>query len=101
MSCTMGSLRCKKNIKDKLSATTQVDELMPHDLINSKVITTLFLSFSQGGNYRNLWIRPTHFLKLITKRRLSALGEGGLSKERAGFDARDVHPYPLWKDMPC
>jgi len=83
--------KMQKSIKDKLGNNAAIDELMPHDLINSKIITNTILEFFTGGQLSQFMDQTNPLSEINHKRRLSALGEGGLSKERAGFDARDVH----------
>jgi DNA-directed RNA polymerase subunit beta len=67
-------------------------ELMPHDLVNSKMITSTILEFFSGGQLSQFMDQTNPLSEVTHKRRLSALGEGGLVKERAGFEVRDVHP---------
>jgi DNA-directed RNA polymerase beta subunit len=82
----------QKAIKDKISTVQNIEELMPHDLINSKMITTTILDFFTGGQLSQFMDQTNPLSEITHKRRLSALGEGGLVKERAGFEVRDVHP---------
>jgi DNA-directed RNA polymerase subunit beta len=67
-------------------------EHMPHDLINSKKITSTIMEFFSGGQLSQFMDQTNPLSEVTHKRRLSALGEGGLVKERAGFEVRDVHP---------
>ena len=69
-----------------------MSELMPHDLINSKMITSTIMEFFSGGQLSQFMDQTNPLSEVTHKRRLSALGEGGLVKERAGFEVRDVHP---------
>lgn len=86
-----GLIKIQKTVKDKLAATVNINDLVPYDLINSKVITSTMVEFFSTGELSQ-FIDQTNPLSEIThKRRLSALGEGGLAKERAGFEVRDVH----------
>ncbi|MFP4487656.1 MAG: DNA-directed RNA polymerase subunit beta/beta', partial [Campylobacterales bacterium] len=88
-----GLVKMQKAIKDKLTTMSgALDELMPHDLINSKTITTTILEFFTGGQLSQFMDQTNPLSEITHKRRLSALGEGGLVKERAGFEVRDVHP---------
>ena len=88
-----GLIKMQKAIKDKLSTMSgQTTELMPHDLINSKMITTTIMEFFSGGQLSQFMDQTNPLSEVTHKRRLSALGEGGLVKERAGFEVRDVHP---------
>jgi DNA-directed RNA polymerase beta subunit len=88
-----GLVKMQKAIKDKLSQISgSLDELMPHDLINSKMITNTILEFFTSGQLSQFMDQTNPLSEITHKRRLSALGEGGLVKERAGFEVRDVHP---------
>jgi len=88
-----GLVKMQKAIKDKLTTMSgSLEELMPHDLINSKTITTTILEFFTGGQLSQFMDQTNPLSEITHKRRLSALGEGGLVKERAGFEVRDVHP---------
>src|SRR3989339_386409 len=88
-----GLIKMQKAIKDKLSTMSgPTTELMPHDLINSKMITSTIMEFFSGGQLSQFMDQTNPLSEVTHKRRLSALGEGGLVKERAGFEVRDVHP---------
>ena len=88
-----GLIKMQKAIKDKLSTMSgPMAELMPHDLINSKMITSTIMEFFSGGQLSQFMDQTNPLSEVTHKRRLSALGEGGLIKERAGFEVRDVHP---------
>lgn len=88
-----GLVKMQKAIRDKLSTLSgPVNELMPHDLINSKMITSTIMEFFSGGQLSQFMDQTNPLSEVTHKRRLSALGEGGLVKERAGFEVRDVHP---------
>ena len=65
---------------------------MPQDLINAKPAALRCVNSSARRSCRSSWTRPTRCPKITHKRRLSALGPGGLTRERAGFEVRDVHP---------
>ena len=65
---------------------------MPYDLINPKMITATIMEFFTGGQLSQFMDQTNPLSEVTHKRRLSALGEGGLVKERAGFEVRDVHP---------
>ncbi|MGP1485351.1 MAG: DNA-directed RNA polymerase subunit beta [Campylobacter sp.] len=89
----LGFVKMQKAIRDKfttLSSTTE--ELMPYDLVNPKMITTTIIEFFTGGQLSQFMDQTNPLSEVTHKRRLSALGEGGLVKERAGFEVRDVHP---------
>ncbi|EJF07341.1 DNA-directed RNA polymerase, beta subunit [Thiovulum sp. ES] len=88
-----GLVKMQKTIKDKVqSGNTPVSEMMPHDLINSKTITNTITEFFSRGQLSQFMDQTNPLSEITHKRRLSALGEGGLVKERAGFEVRDVHP---------
>jgi DNA-directed RNA polymerase subunit beta len=88
-----GLVKMQKAIRDKLSTMSgPLNELMPHDLINSKMITSTIMEFFSGGQLSQFMDQTNPLSEVTHKRRLSALGEGGLVKERAGFEVRDVHP---------
>ncbi|MFA6760632.1 MAG: DNA-directed RNA polymerase subunit beta [Sulfuricurvum sp.] len=88
-----GLVKMQKAIRDKLSTISgPLNELMPHDLINSKMITSTIMEFFASGQLSQFMDQTNPLSEITHKRRLSALGEGGLVKERAGFEVRDVHP---------
>ena len=88
-----GLVKMQKAIRDKLSTMSgPMADLMPHDLINSKMITSTIMEFFSGGQLSQFMDQTNPLSEVTHKRRLSALGEGGLVKERAGFEVRDVHP---------
>ncbi len=88
-----GLMKMQKAIKDKMTTLSgSLDDLMPHELINSKTITSTILDFFSSGQLSQFMDQTNPLSEITHKRRLSALGEGGLVKERAGFEARDVHP---------
>ncbi len=87
----VGLDRMGKAIKERMSLS-EIEALMPHDLINSKPVSAVVKEFF-GSSQLSQFMDQTNPLSEIThKRRLSALGPGGLTRERAGFDVRDVHP---------
>ncbi len=87
----IGMVRMEKAIRERLSLQ-EVDTLMPHDLINAKPVFAVVKEFF-GSSQLSQFMDQTNPLSEIThKRRLSALGPGGLTRERAGFEVRDVHP---------
>jgi len=87
----IGLIRVERAIKERMSLQ-EVETLMPHDLINSKPLTAVVREFF-GSSQLSQFMDQTNPLSEIThKRRLSALGPGGLTRERAGFEVRDVHP---------
>jgi len=88
----VGLLRMERTIKEKMSTLLEIESSMPQDLINAKPITTSFKDFF-GTSQLSQFMDQTNPLSEIThKRRVSALGPGGLTRERAGFEVRDVHP---------
>jgi len=88
-----GLVKMQKAIRDKMTTISgTLDELMPHDLVNSKMITNTILEFFSSGQLSQFMDQTNPLSEVTHKRRLSALGEGGLVKERAGFEVRDVHP---------
>lgn len=88
----VGFIKMQKAIKDKFGSISNISEIMPHDLINTKIITTTITEFFTGGELSQFMDQTNPLSEITHKRRLSALGEGGLVKERAGFEVRDVHP---------
>ena len=87
----VGLLRMERAIKERMS-TVEIDSVMPHDLINAKPAAAAVREFF-GSSQLSQFMDQTNPLSEIThKRRLSALGPGGLTRERAGFEVRDVHP---------
>lgn len=87
----IGLVRMEKAIKERMSLS-EIEALMPHDLINAKPVTAVIKEFF-GASQLSQFMDQTNPLSEVThKRRLSALGPGGLTRERAGFDVRDVHP---------
>ncbi|KAA6226934.1 MULTISPECIES: DNA-directed RNA polymerase subunit beta [unclassified Campylobacter] len=88
----LGLAKMQKAIRDKFTAlNADIDKVMPYDLINPKMITTTILEFFTGGQLSQFMDQTNPLSEVTHKRRLSALGEGGLVKERAGFEVRDVH----------
>jgi DNA-directed RNA polymerase subunit beta len=86
-----GLVRVERAVKERLSQV-ESDNLMPHDLINAKPISAAVKEFF-GSSQLSQFMDQTNPLSEIThKRRVSALGPGGLTRERAGFEVRDVHP---------
>lgn len=87
----IGLVRMERAIKERMSLQ-EVETLMPHDLINSKPVSAMVKEFF-GTSQLSQFMDQTNPLSEVThKRRLSALGPGGLTRERAGFEVRDVHP---------
>ena len=87
----VGLLRMERAIKERMSAV-EIDTVMPQDLINAKPAAAAVREFF-GSSQLSQFMDQTNPLSEVThKRRLSALGPGGLTRERAGFEVRDVHP---------
>jgi len=87
----IGLVRMERAIKERMSLQ-EIETLMPHDLINSKPVSAVIKEFF-GSSQLSQFMDQTNPLSSVThKRRLSALGPGGLTRERAGFEVRDVHP---------
>ena len=87
----LGLLRMERAIRERMSSI-EIDTVMPHDLINAKPAAAAVREFF-GSSQLSQFMDQTNPLSEIThKRRVSALGPGGLTRERAGFEVRDVHP---------
>jgi DNA-directed RNA polymerase subunit beta len=88
----IGLVRMERAIKETMSVYQEMSTAMPHDLVNAKPVMAAIREFF-GSSQLSQFMDQTNPLSEIThKRRLSALGPGGLSRERAGFEVRDVHP---------
>ena len=95
----IGLLRIERAIRERLQLQ-DVDTLLPHDLINNKPASAVVKEFF-GSSQLSQFMDQTNPLSEVThKRRLSALGPGGLSRERAGFEVRDVHPTHFGRICP-
>ena len=87
----IGLVRMERAIKERMSMSQELDTLMPHDLINAKPVSAVIKEYF-GSSQLSQFMDQTNPLSEIThKRRLSALGPGGLTRDRAGFEVRDVH----------
>ena len=87
----IGLVRMERAIKERMTVQ-ETETLMPHDLINAKPVSAVIKEFF-GSSQLSQFMDQTNPLSEVThKRRLSALGPGGLTRERAGFEVRDVHP---------
>jgi DNA-directed RNA polymerase subunit beta len=87
----IGLVRMERTIQERMGSV-EIDTVMPHDLINSKLLVAVVREFF-GTSQLSQFMDQTNPLSEIThKRRLSALGPGGLTRDRAGFEVRDVHP---------
>jgi DNA-directed RNA polymerase subunit beta len=87
----IGLVRMERAIKERMSMSQELETLMPHDLINAKPVSAVVKEYF-GSSQLSQFMDQTNPLSEVThKRRLSALGPGGLTRERAGFEVRDVH----------
>lgn len=87
----IGLVRMERAIKEKMTLH-EVETLMPHDLVNSKPVSAVVKEFFGTSQLSQFMDQTNPLSELTHKRRLSALGPGGLTRERAGFEVRDVHP---------
>ncbi|MGB3495629.1 MAG: DNA-directed RNA polymerase subunit beta, partial [Elainellaceae cyanobacterium] len=87
----LGLLRMERAIRERMSSV-EIDNYMPHDLINSKPAQAAVREFFSGSQLSQFMDQTNPLSEITHKRRLSALGPGGLTRERAGFEVRDVHP---------
>jgi len=88
----IGLIRMERAIREKMSLSQEIDMQMPGDIVNAKPVTAVVREYF-GSSQLSQFMDQTNPLSEIThKRRLSALGQGGLTRERAGFEVRDVHP---------
>ena len=87
----IGLLRMERSIRERMSSV-EIDTYMPHDLINSKPAQAAVREFFSGSQLSQFMDQTNPLSEITHKRRLSALGPGGLTRERAGFEVRDVHP---------
>lgn len=87
----IGLVRMERAIKERMSMSQEIETFMPHDLINAKPVSAVVKEYF-GSSQLSQFMDQTNPLSEVThKRRLSALGPGGLTRERAGFEVRDVH----------
>jgi len=86
-----GLLRMQRLIKDKL-VMRDIENIMPYDVINTKPVAVAIKDFFSTGQLSQFLDQTNILSEISHKRRLSALGSGGLTRERAGFEVRDVHP---------
>ncbi|MDR1487683.1 MAG: DNA-directed RNA polymerase subunit beta, partial [Deltaproteobacteria bacterium] len=87
----VGLVRMERAIKERMSLQ-EVETMMPHDLINSKPVTAVVKEFFGTSQLSQFMDQNNPLSEITHKRRLSALGPGGLTRDRAGFEVRDVHP---------
>jgi len=88
----IGILRMERVIKEKMSTLLEVESTMPQDLINPRPATAAMKDFFATSQLSQFMDQTNPLAEITHKRRISALGPGGLTRERAGFEVRDVHP---------
>ena len=88
----IGVLRMERAIKEKMSILIEIESAMPQDLINPRPITAALKDFFATSQLSQFMDQTNPLAEITHKRRVSALGPGGLTRERAGFEVRDVHP---------
>jgi len=88
----VGILRMERVIKEKMSTLLEVESAMPQDLVNPRPITAALKDFFATSQLSQFMDQTNPLSEITHKRRVSALGPGGLTRERAGFEVRDVHP---------
>ena len=87
----LGMLRLQRNILDRMSMAN-IEEVTPSQLLNSRPVVAAVKEFFSSSQLSQLMDETNPFSELSHKRRLSSMGPGGLTRERAGFDVRDAHP---------
>src|SRR5205814_947933 len=87
----IGLVRMERAIKEKMSVYQEMSTAMPHDLVNAKPVMAAIREFFGSGQLSQFMDQTNPLSEITHKRRLSALGPGGLTRERAGFEVRDVH----------
>jgi len=88
----IGILRMERAIKEKMSTLLEIESAMPQDLVNPRPITAALKDFFATSQLSQFMDQTNPLSEITHKRRVSALGPGGLTRERAGFEVRDVHP---------
>src|SRR5437773_8921861 len=88
----IGLVRMERAIKEKMSVYQEMSTAMPHDLVNAKPISAAIKEFFGSSQLSQFMDQTSPLSEITHKRRVSALGPGGLTRERAGFEVRDVHP---------
>ena len=88
----IGILRMERVIKEKMSTLLEVESSMPQDLVNPRPISAAMKDFFATSQLSQFMDQTNPLSEITHKRRVSALGPGGLTRERAGFEVRDVHP---------
>jgi DNA-directed RNA polymerase subunit beta len=89
--CRIALVRMEKAVIERMSAAN-ADTIMPHDLISPKILSAVIKEFFSSSQLSQFMDQTNPLSEITHKRRLSALGPGGLSRDRAGFEVRDVHP---------
>ncbi|MDD9920086.1 MAG: DNA-directed RNA polymerase subunit beta [Alphaproteobacteria bacterium] len=87
----IGLLRMERSVKERMGST-EVHSMMPNDLVNSRPLSAALREFFASSQLSQFMDQTNPLSEVTHKRRLSALGPGGLTRERAGFEVRDVHP---------
>jgi len=87
----VGLVRMERTVKERMNIT-DLETVLPHDLINAKPVLSAMREFFMSSQLSQFMDQTTPLAEITHKRRLSALGPGGLTRERAGFEVRDVHP---------
>lgn len=88
----VGLMRMERAVKERMSIASDLENVLPHDLINAKPVSSVVKEFFGSSQLSQFMDQTNPLAELTHKRRLSALGPRGLSRERAGFEVRDVHP---------
>ncbi|MDA3864848.1 MAG: DNA-directed RNA polymerase subunit beta [Deltaproteobacteria bacterium] len=87
-----GLERLKRSVRERMATSSEMETSMPHDLINSRPVASAVREYFSSSQLSQFMDQTNPISEITHKRRLSALGPGGLTRERAGFDVRDVHP---------
>ena len=87
----LGLVRMERSIKERMNLL-DMETVLPHDLINAKPVVAAVKEFFSSSQLSQFMDQTNPLAEITHKRRLSALGPGGLTRERAGFEVRDVHP---------
>jgi DNA-directed RNA polymerase subunit beta len=88
---SVGLSRMARLVKERMSITTDVDKMNIDDLVNARTVSAVIQAFFGSSQLSQFMDQTNPLAELTHKRRLSALGPGGLTRERAGFEVRDVH----------
>ena len=94
----IGLIRMERAIRERMSIH-DLDQVMPHDLISFKPVSAAIKEFFGSSQLSQFMDQTNPLSELTHKRRLSALGPGGLTRDRAGFEVRDVHPTHYGQDL--